>query len=146
MVEAATPAPALKKPQQFVETVADLLAAGLLHPGEELRSLRKAASGRSVVVQPTDASQSTAKTTVAVGLAMAVSGKKAEPGWGFWAVEVVAVPTEARTVIGAAAVIACVFMVCRSVVILPDELSSGKPPVAPAAALGNEVRPKCTAS
>jgi hypothetical protein len=79
---------ARKKPRQFTETVADLLAAGLLHPGDELQSVRKALGEVRATVQPDgrllfDGDVHGSLSAAAV----AASGNKAEPGWEFWAVE-----------------------------------------------------------
>ena len=80
--------PPLKRPRRFAVSVVDLLQAGLLAPGEELRSVRKAsadvrarlrADGHVEVGGETHGSLSRA--------AIAVSGNVSEPGWKFWTVE-----------------------------------------------------------
>jgi hypothetical protein len=77
-----------KRPQQFPETVSDLLNAGLLEPGEELRSVRKALPDARAVVRADGRLEVNGEVYGSLsGSAMAVSGKKAEPGWEFWAVE-----------------------------------------------------------
>lgn len=82
---AATDPPSRRR---FAESVGDLIAAGLLSPGEELRPARRAhrsargrvlGSGRIEVDGISHGSLSAA--------AVAVSGNRAEPGWEFWCVE-----------------------------------------------------------
>jgi len=80
--------PARKKPRQFTETVKDLLGAGLLHPGEELRSVRKALSDVRAKLGPDGRLEIDGEVHGSLSAAaVAVSGTKAEAGWEFWAVE-----------------------------------------------------------
>jgi hypothetical protein len=77
-----------KKPRQFTETVADILEAGLLRPGDELRPVRKASADVRAALGPDGRLNVAGQVHGSLsGAAMAVSGNKAEPGWEFWAVD-----------------------------------------------------------
>ncbi|MGH4025062.1 MAG: hypothetical protein ACRDRV_10830 [Pseudonocardiaceae bacterium] len=77
-----------KKRRQFSEKVTDLLDAGLLHPGDECRSVRKALSDARATLRPDGRLAINGEVHGSLSMAaVAVSGNKAEPGWEFWAVE-----------------------------------------------------------
>jgi len=77
-----------RKPRQFNTTVTDLLDAGLLHPGVELRPVRKALSDARATLGPAGRLDVNGELHGSLSAAaVAVSGNKAEPGWEFWAVE-----------------------------------------------------------
>jgi Restriction Enzyme Adenine Methylase Associated len=77
-----------RAPRQFTETVADLLQAGLLHPGEALQSVRKALPDARARVLPDGKLEVDGTEYGSLSQsAKAVSGNKAEPGWEFWAAE-----------------------------------------------------------
>lgn len=80
--------PGARKPRQFSETVTDLLDAGLLHPGVELRPLRKTLGDARATLGPGGRLDVNGDVHGSLSAAaVAVSGNKAEPGWEFWAVE-----------------------------------------------------------
>lgn len=83
-IASSTPA---RRKRHFKETVKDLLDAGLLTVGTELRPVRRGREGTAIVL---------ADGRIRVGdtihgtlspAAQTVSGNKSEPGWEFWAVE-----------------------------------------------------------
>jgi len=77
-----------KPPRQFNETVPDLLDAGLLQPGDEFRSVRKALSDVRATLRPDGRLEVNGEVHGSLSAAaVAVSGNKAEPGWEFWAIE-----------------------------------------------------------
>ena len=77
-----------KPPRQFSETVLDLLDAGLLQPGVEFRSVRKALSDVRATLHPDGRLNVNDEVHGSLSAAaVAVSGNKAEPGWEFWAVK-----------------------------------------------------------
>ncbi len=79
---------AARKPRQFSETVADLLGAGLLHPGVELCPVRKALRDTRATLAPGGRLNVNGEVHGSLSAAaVAVSGNKAEPGWEFWAVK-----------------------------------------------------------
>jgi hypothetical protein len=82
------PPPAATKRRQFSATVADLVDAGLLHPGDELRPVRKTLSDARATLRPGGRLDINGEVHGSLSAAaVAVSGNKSEPGWGFWAVE-----------------------------------------------------------
>ena len=79
--------PGARKRRQFRETVADLLDAGLLHPGVELRPVRKALSDARAMLGPGGRLDVNGEVHGSLSAAaVAVSGNKSEPSWEFWAV------------------------------------------------------------
>ena len=78
-----------KPPRQFFsETVLDLLDAGLLQPGDELRSVRKALSEVRAKLGPDGRLEVDGEVHGSLSAAaVSVSGNKAEPGWEFWGVK-----------------------------------------------------------
>ena len=85
---AASSRPERKKPRQFTETVAELLGAGLLRPGEELLPARKALQEQRATLRADGRLEVDGEVYGSLSAsAVAVSGNKAEPGWEFWAVE-----------------------------------------------------------
>lgn len=80
-------APSRKK-QYFSETVSDLLEAGLLVPGDELRPARKALRKVRATLRPDGRLELGGEVHGSLSAsATAVSGNKAEPGWDFWTVD-----------------------------------------------------------
>jgi len=77
-----------KQPRRFPEKVSDLLDAGLLHPGDQLRSVRKALTEVRANLRPDGRLEVDGKIYGSLSAAAVdVSLNKTEPGWEFWAVE-----------------------------------------------------------
>lgn len=87
-VAPAVQPPGARKPRRFSETVNDLLDAGLLHLGVELRPVRRALCDARATLRPGGRLDVNGEVHGSLSAAaVAVSGNKSEPGWGFWAVE-----------------------------------------------------------
>jgi Restriction Enzyme Adenine Methylase Associated len=83
---APSPTAGMRKKRHFPESVADLLASGLLTAGEELVGIRSRLDARATVLE--NGSIRVGETVYASlsGAAIAASGNSSEPGWEFWAV------------------------------------------------------------
>jgi len=86
--EETAASPRHKQPRRFPERVADLLGAGLLHPGDQLRPVRKALTEVRASVRPDGRLELDEQVYGSLSAAaIAVSGNKAEAGWDFWGIE-----------------------------------------------------------
>jgi succinoglycan biosynthesis transport protein ExoP len=80
--------PGRQSQRRYSITVADLLEAGLLRPGDELRSVREALADVRAKVLPDGRIELDGQTHRSLAAAArATTGKKAEAGWEFWAIE-----------------------------------------------------------
>lgn len=83
-----TDGPPPKRPRRFSVSLVDLLQAGLLVPGEELRSVRKASADVRAHLRPDGHVEVGGEAHGSLSrAAIAVSGNVSEPGWEFWTVE-----------------------------------------------------------
>jgi Restriction Enzyme Adenine Methylase Associated len=73
--------------QHYTETVKDLLTAGLLTPGQELRPTRKGKVDRATVLESGHLRIGNTEFASLSAAAKSVSGNSSEPGWEFWALE-----------------------------------------------------------
>jgi hypothetical protein len=85
---ARSPSPIKRTKRRFTETVKDLLDGGLLSPGAELRSVRRAHQGAAFVLEDGRLRIGDEIYSSLSSAAQAVSGNKSEPGWEFWATDV----------------------------------------------------------
>jgi hypothetical protein len=75
-------------PRRFSKKMPDLIAAGLLQPGESLYPVRKSLADTKATLLPDGRIELNGQTYGSPSsAAVAASGKKAEPGWEFWAVD-----------------------------------------------------------
>lgn len=78
------PVPKGKKPKKFTETLADVIAAGLLKPNTQLQPLKKGLSTVATVLPDGQLRVEGVTYTSPSGAAKAVAGTVAESGWDFW--------------------------------------------------------------
>ena len=74
--------------RHYKESVLDLIAAGLLAPGQELFPTRRGKTDRATVLVSGHLRIGAAEYESLSGAAKAVSGNTSEPGWEFWAAEI----------------------------------------------------------
>ena len=74
--------------RHYKESVLDLIAAGLLAPGQELVPTRRGKTDRATVLVSGHLRIGAAEYESLSGAAKAVSGNTSEPGWEFWAAEI----------------------------------------------------------
>lgn len=72
---------------RYTGTVADLIEARLLLPGQELHPTRRGRPERAVVLSSGDVQMGDQVFKTLSGAAKAVTGNSAEAGWAFWAIE-----------------------------------------------------------
>jgi hypothetical protein len=82
------PAGGRRTPRHYAETVGDLIEGQLLQIGQELQSVRKSLASARATVRPDGSLEVEGQVHKSPSAAAcAASGRKAEPGWDFWAIE-----------------------------------------------------------
>ncbi len=72
---------------RYTTSMSDLIEAGLLRSGQELVPTRRGRPERAVVLGSGDVQIGDQVYKTLSGAAKAVTGKIAEAGWAFWAIE-----------------------------------------------------------